>query len=166
MERLWRVPSLALESRQSQDEDPQIPGSSGQHWVLHAALIAEKRAVDAGLMQQLCVCVLTSALRVRNTGAYSDKSQPLKGRARPSLRHPRQSQTMNLMGTGVIEICLGPLGLGLSMLIGYWGTKTSTEPPPPPRLLWWDLSQGGTCVPCLWSSWRILMEVGPIMGKK
>lgn len=34
VERPWFTPPLALESGQSQDEYPQVPGSSGQHWVL------------------------------------------------------------------------------------------------------------------------------------
>lgn len=34
MERLWLIPPLALESGQSQDEYPQVPGPSGQHWEL------------------------------------------------------------------------------------------------------------------------------------
>lgn len=38
------IPSLALESGQSQDEYLQIPGSSGQHWVLCVALIAEEES--------------------------------------------------------------------------------------------------------------------------
>lgn len=39
MERLWLIPSQTLESGQSQDEGPQTPGPSGQHWVLCVALI-------------------------------------------------------------------------------------------------------------------------------
>lgn len=42
MKKLWLIPSLALESGRSQDEDPRIPGSPGQHWVWCVALIAEE----------------------------------------------------------------------------------------------------------------------------
>lgn len=82
-------PTLALESGQSQDEYPQTPGSSGQHWVLCVALIPERESRQCGLMQQLCVCVLASPLKARNAYAHSDQSQSLKGQARPALRHPR-----------------------------------------------------------------------------
>lgn len=56
-------PIPGLESGQSQDDEcPQIPGSSGQHWVLYVGY-QRWTAVGAGLMQQLCDRVHTSLTR-------------------------------------------------------------------------------------------------------